>query len=357
MLALRRRLGPVLAVYFGAPVCAEYLQAYLSLTGNALQLLGGLLFLGPLYGGAALLIREAAVRSGLGWRGVLLLAAAFGVAMPGLIDLSLLGEHRADVPYWEELRRPTLIEPLGVAAGPTLGWVTGHVLMSVGAPLALLHALAPQQRGRPLLGRTGIAVVTGLGAVAAALVHIDGRQMYDYSPGPGQVVGVAVVVSALGAAAFSRWGRPLPADPSGRPVAPAAILLGGLAGKLLIDLLPSTWVGTAGRAAVLLLGAAAIHRLAVTRRWEAREFGLLAAAAIIGGTITGFLSPVPEGVSVAAKYVQNSVLLALAVAIAARVHRATARGEPSGHHGGTGHAGPCGDRSPGTRRRNDRGEP
>lgn len=119
MLSLRERLWPILAVYFGAPVCAEYLYAYLTATGNPLELLTHLLIFAPLYGGAALLIREIAVRTGRGWRGVLLLAAAFGVAMPGLIDLALLGEHRADIPYWEELRRPTLIEPLGFALHPT----------------------------------------------------------------------------------------------------------------------------------------------------------------------------------------------------------------------------------------------
>lgn len=107
---------------------------------------------------------------------MLLLATAFGVAMPGLIDLALLGEHRADAPYWEALLRlPTLIA----------------------APLALLHALGPRPRGRPLLGRSGLAVVFGLGVIAAIFVHADGRRTYDYAPGLGQVVGVALVVLML----------------------------------------------------------------------------------------------------------------------------------------------------------------
>lgn len=328
MLPFRRRLWPVLAVYVGAPVCAEYLQAYLSATGKAFELLAGLLFLGPLYGGATLLIREVAVRTGRGWRGVLLLAAAFGVAMPGLIDLSLFGAHNAELPYWEQLRGPTLIETLGFALQPALGWIAGHVLMSVGAPLALLHGLAPGQRARPLLGRPGLAVVAVLAIIAAILIHIDGRHTYGYVPGPAQVAGVSLVVLALIAIAFTRWGRPLP--PS-RPVlheqaptvASAVVLLGGLVGKPAIDLMPNTWVGAAGIAAIPIAGFVAIYWLARSYRWGPREIGLLGAAAVIGGTLTGFLTPIPEGVTAASKYAQNTIMLLCAVGLTVLVYRAT----------------------------------
>src|SRR5699024_11865814 len=73
----------------------------------------------PLYGGAVLLIRELAVRCGLGWTGTLLLAAAFGLAMPGLVDLAMFGEDRSDVAYWADMREPTLIEPIGVSVSTT----------------------------------------------------------------------------------------------------------------------------------------------------------------------------------------------------------------------------------------------
>ena len=264
-LRVRRRVWPVLAVFFGAPVCAEYLQAYLTATGNLGALLGGLALLAPLYGGAALLIREIAVRTGRGWRGIVALSVAFGVAMPGLIDLSMFGAHSSELGYWEELRRPTLIQPLGLALGPTLEWVTGHVLMSIGAPLALLYALAPAQRGRPLLGRVGIAVTSTLFVIAAVLVHLDGRQIYGYTPGPWQVMSVCLVVLGLIVAAQTRWGQPLVhRKHRDRHVAPLVILLGGIAGKVATDLVPPTWLGTAGLAAILLTGFATLHRLTVS---------------------------------------------------------------------------------------------
>lgn len=328
-LPVRRRVWPVLAVFFGAPVCAEYLQAYLTATGNLGALLGGLALLAPLYGGAALLIREISVRTGRGWRGTLALSAAFGVAMPGLIDLSMFGAHSSELSYWEELRRPTLIQPLGLALGPTLEWVTGHVLMSIGAPLALLQALAPAQRRRPLLGRVGIAVISALFAIAAVLVHFDGRQIYGYTPGPWQVVSVCLVVLGLIVAALSRWGQPLAhRKHRDRHVVPLVILLGGIAGKVAIDMVPPTWLGATGLSAVLVVGFASIHRLTVSGAWGAQETGLVGASAVIGGTLTGFLTPASEGVTFTAKYAQNAVLLLLAVALTVLVWRTTRSDDP-----------------------------
>ena len=79
----RVRLASLLGIALGAPLTAEYLQAYLSSTGDLPAMLAGILVFAPLYGGAALLIREIAVRTGRGWTGTLLRGAAFGVAMPG----------------------------------------------------------------------------------------------------------------------------------------------------------------------------------------------------------------------------------------------------------------------------------
>jgi hypothetical protein len=41
---------------------------------------------GPLYGGGALLIREATRRTGRGWPTILLLGVAYGAVQAGLID-------------------------------------------------------------------------------------------------------------------------------------------------------------------------------------------------------------------------------------------------------------------------------
>lgn len=321
MPSLRVRLASLLGIALGAPLTAEYLQAYLSSTGDLPAMLAGLLVFAPLYGGAALLIREIAVRTGRGWTGILLLGAAFGVAMPGVIDLAMFGAERPDIAYWSELREPTLIAPLELSAFATLGWVVGHVVLSIGAPLAVQQVLAPSARGRPLLGRWGIVAVVLLWVLAAALVHGDGRQVYGYVPSAGQVGGVLLAVAALVAVAMSRAGLPVRERPDGRPVPAAAILAGGVTAKVIFDVLPPTWTGFAFGVALLLLAAIVLRRLAVRRQWASREIGLLGVAAVLGGVLIGFASPVPDGVAVAAKLGQNVVLLLLALLLAAVVIR------------------------------------
>ncbi|MEO3802497.1 hypothetical protein [Nonomuraea sp. B1E8] len=328
MQPLRVRVVSVLGIALGAPVTAEFLQAYLSSTGDALAILGGLLFFAPLYGGAALLIREVAVRTRRGWTGILLLAAAFGVAMPGVIDLALFGTQRADIPYWAALREPTLIEPLQISAFATLSWVIGHVMMSVGAPLAVHQALASSTRGRPILGRWGIGILIVLWAIIALLVHTDGRQTYGYVPSGWQVAGVLLVVAGLVALAMSRVGRPVASRPDGGPVPVAAILAAGAVAKVSFDLLPPTWTGFAVGTALLLCVGVLLRWLSARCRWHSREIGLLGAAVIVGGAVIGFASPVPDGVPVLAKFAQNAVMLLLAFALAAAVYRRSARQAP-----------------------------
>jgi hypothetical protein len=314
MLPLRKRILAILGLAFGAPICAEFLQAYLPSTGDAPMLLLSLLILAPLYGGAALLIREVAVRRGLGWTGVLLLGAAFGLAMPGLVDLSLFTEDRADVSYWAEQRRATLVPGLGVAVFPMISWVAGHVLMSVAAPLAVLDSLAPGHRGRPLLGRGGI-VVTAVLAVAAALLIRSDAVVLSGEPGAARTAIVVVAVLALVILALTPAGRRV-VPGRGRPVPVWTVAVAGLLVMMSIDLLPATWLG-AGLLSVLLIGAAAgLRWCSAVTAWSTRQVAALAAGALTGRTLIGLLAPVPDGVSVAAKLGQNVVLLAAVLGLA-----------------------------------------
>lgn len=348
MVPLRRRILPLLCVFLGAPVAAEYLQAYLPFTGELWASLFGIVFFAPLYGGAALIIREVAVRTGMGWPGTLLLAAAFGLAMTGIIDLSMFGEERPDVAYWAELREPTLIEPLGVSVAATLSWTLGHVVMSVGAPLALLYALAPAHRGQPLLGKIGIPFTLACAAVIALAVHNDGQQTYGYSLSPARAGAVLVVVVLLIGAAFlarrrSARARSLPhsAGPAtnggasahaeasaraGHPLPVAALVAAGVLAKVLMDLVPPTWLGVAGTVALVALVGLALGRVSARRPWGPREVGVLGAGLVIGAILIGFAAPVPDGVPVAAKIAQSSVLLVLALALLWLVIRRTGPG-------------------------------
>lgn len=318
MLPLRSRLGPVLALMMMAPVCAEYLSAYLPDTGDAVVMVGGLLVLGPLYGGAALLVREVALRTVRGWPGVLLLAAAFGVAMPTLVDLSAWTAHRPDVPYWDLMREPTLLAPLGLSVLPMLQWVTGHVLLSVAAPLVLLTALTPRHRGRPLLGRPGLAVVAALLVLVAALIRADPDVATAVST--VQQAWSATVVAALVVLGLSPLGAPYPRGGERRDDAPARctprrVLIAALPTALVLDLVPFGWGGTVGYATILVATAALVARAARRRSWGLEQVTALGVAVVLARVAAGFLSPLPPGVSPAAKTVQGVVLLALALAV------------------------------------------
>src|SRR5262249_48208270 len=84
-----------------APLCAEYITGYDTSTGRPLALVGGLLILSPLYGGPALWIRELARRFGVGWPGLMALAAAFGIVQAGVVDQSLFSKSYREIEYWE----------------------------------------------------------------------------------------------------------------------------------------------------------------------------------------------------------------------------------------------------------------
>jgi len=323
----RQRILPIIASMVGAAVSAEYLQAYLPETGDAVALAGGLLVLGPLYGGAALLIREAAIRAGLGWRGVLLLAAAFGLTMTSRVDGSMWLAHDPDIAYWDDLRAGTLLEPLGFAAYPVLSWVTGHTVFSIGAPLALLDALAPRHRGRPLLGRPGLVVVATLCLAAALLIRYDPEQAGSDPTAPQAWISLlaALGLAALGLSPAGRRRRdnlrPLRGHTKqrGRSVRVAVLAVVALT---VLDVMPATWAGVGGYLVVLAGAGWWLSSISGSRGWGVPEVTALGVAAVVERTLLGVLAPRPPGVNLTEKVVQSAILSALVAVVAVVAWRA-----------------------------------
>src|ERR1035438_2814670 len=80
----QRSISAAVALIFTAPLVAEFLLGNLPI-----KMLVALVALAPMYGGAALLIREVVRRTGRGWPSILLLGAAYTLIEEGFVTQSL----------------------------------------------------------------------------------------------------------------------------------------------------------------------------------------------------------------------------------------------------------------------------
>jgi hypothetical protein len=308
----RTRVVGVVALLLGAPVCAELLQAYLDITGNAFEVVFAVIFFAPLYGGAAILIREVAVRTGRGWSGRLLLAAAFGLLMTSVIDSSLFIPEFPDIDYWDDIMGSTVVGGVSVYALTT--WVLGHVLMSVGAPLAVVEGLLPHGHGRPWLGPFGIVVLASLGVAIAVFIHHDpdaGAVEATALDRGVSVAGVLLLVSL----AMTRWGRPLARVPGRSPGRPLWLATAGFVLMLAFDLVPISWLGVVVGWLAFTAGVALVARHARSPRWSPRHLAAFAYGGLLARTTTGFLSPPPQGVDEVTKLAQSAFFLVLVLGL------------------------------------------
>jgi hypothetical protein len=332
----RQRIGPVLALFFFAPISAEYLLGYDSLIGRPAELLVGLLIFGPLYGAPAVLIREAARRTGRGWPTILLLSFAAGLVQAGLIDQSLFNPSYRDIPYWDAMRLPTYLPGLGFSAYMVLSFLGGHMMQSYAAPIAVIEALHPRLVRQPWLGRPGLVVVTLLYLAAAGLVLVDQSQTEDFVASAGQLIGSAVVVITLVVVAFRlpRTRRMRPGTPP-RPTAVGVVAFLAIACR---DVLPTNWMGVAFAGLALIGLGVLVWRWSGRTGWGGRHVLALAAAVLAVNVAMAFVIQPLGSPDPAIKYAVNSVLAlgvaALLLAAARRVrHQPTANppsNQPSG---------------------------
>jgi hypothetical protein len=301
---------PALALFILAPVCAEYLWGYDDSTGHPGTLIGNLIVFSPLYGAPALLIRELARRRELGWRGILLLAAAFGVIQAAIVDQSMWATSYRDIPYWEDMSVPTYLAPIGLSLYLALSFVGGHVILSIGSPIALVETLTPGRRRERWLGPIVLWVVVFLYATACVLVLKDSYDTGEASATWGQLVGSGVAAVGLVVAAFLVGRRPAMIVPG---AVPRPLLVWGAAFVAMIGwvAIPPSRIGTA-LVALLALGA-----VVVVWRWShrgdwghAHVLALASGALVAAGCFAFFTMPIGE-VSDAEKYGHNSALLAL----------------------------------------------
>jgi hypothetical protein len=202
----RRRIAPVAALMVLAPWAAECSWGGFALADVPVVVI----FLAPMYGGAAVLIRETARRTGGGWPAIVLLAAAFGVLQAGLVDQSLFNpDFLADTEFAESAAtaKATWVPGLEFSAQQALDYVGNHIALSICAPIAIVESLlGPDRRRRAWLGRPGLLVVGVVYLLGSALIFSDTSEGFLVSPVQLGFVAVAVL-GLVGAAWLPRWRR------------------------------------------------------------------------------------------------------------------------------------------------------
>ncbi len=338
LLAMLRRIAPAIGLFFLAPLTAEYLIGYLEAIGNAMAILTGLLILGPMYGGAALIIREVTRRTGRGWPTMILLAFAFGVLQSALVDHSLFNPSYMGIEWWQEARAPTHIPSLGISGYYTLIFVLGHVVGSISAPIAVVEACVPHRRTKPWLRVPGLIVTVILYLLASALIATSMVVEEQFLPSVPQLVGAAVAVIAFIIAAFMigtqprmAVDRPAPGPWLAGAIAFATLSLPSLI-ELLLDLLGITttfvvdWRGVALVSVLYSILAVAIMRWSRYRGWGPQHILALASGALLTRAWIAFTVEPIGAVALRDKLISNSIFLIGTIMLLALAAHALQRG-------------------------------
>ena len=182
----QRSIPAAIALFFTAPLVAEFLLGNLPI-----KMLGALIALAPMYGGAALLIRELVRRTGRGWPSILLLGAAYTLIEEGFVTQSLFNPDYLKMQM--HLLDHAWIPALHISAWWTLFMFNLHTFWSISVSIALVAALVPTRAEQPWLGRLGDSIVALLflaGCALSTAMTLKGDRFVAARPrGPGPARG------------------------------------------------------------------------------------------------------------------------------------------------------------------------
>jgi hypothetical protein len=195
MVAPKRNISAVITLFFVAPLVAEYLLGDLPL-----KLLAALVVLAPAYGGAAVLIRETARRTGRGWPTMLMLGAAYTLIGEGLVTQSLFNHDYLKMNM--HLLDPAYIAALGIGGWWTLFMFNLHTFWSMGVSIALVEALFPVEAEAPWLGLVGDSVVAVVFVLGTAANFGIGFKQNQFVASHAQLLSAAVLSMLLMVSAF-----------------------------------------------------------------------------------------------------------------------------------------------------------
>jgi hypothetical protein len=319
MVTRKRKLSAVIALFFVAPLVAEYLLGDLPL-----KLLPALIVLAPWYGGAALLIRETARRTGRGWPTMLMLGAAYTVIGEGLVTQSLFNHDYLKMQM--HLLDPAYIPALGIGGWWTLFMFNLHTFWSVGVSIALVEALFPAEAEAPWLGAVGDWVIALVFLLGTAANFGIGFKQNHFVASTAQLVCAGVLSGVLIVAAFLMPARRWRMDDG---MAPSPWITGAVAFVLGMGVMftPPKW-GWAAVGALLAIDAAFLILIAFFSRrtgWSAMHILSLAAGGALSYGVHAFTSrPLMGGLLW--MRISNAVLLAAAIWLISMAARRVRKG-------------------------------
>lgn len=269
-----RRAAPVLALIILAPWVGEFLLGNLSV-----RLLPLIVFLVPMYGGGALLIREVVRRAGRGYPAMLLLGAAYGIAEAGLVDLTMFNPPLASEGF----------DPVS-----TVSFVVGHAVWSITIPIAIAETVAGRRRCTPWLRPRGLLATAVVYLAGCGLIFSDAYGSAPIRPSAAQV---GAVLSAI--VGFVAWGLLAPprVRPGTGPVPRPLILgLGVFVAASSFVARPETMLGLVLGACLLVAAWVLLRRWSQAPGWGfwhgyAVVAGALPVYAWLGFVLTGLLEP------------------------------------------------------------------
>lgn len=285
-----KRVAPAIGLFFLAPFIAEYL-----LGDFPLNKLGYLVIMAPLYGGGALLIREAVRRWRKGWPTIFVLAFAYAVLEEAFTTQTLFNPNYLKLNL--HLLDHAYIPALGIGAWWTVFVLTLHTVWSISTSIALIEACVPDRAMTPWLhwpGLTVDAILFVLAAVASTRfeIHHD-----DFLATKAQFLVSAIVIVLAVITAFLLPARKVG---TGSSPAPAPFALGVLAliAASFFLVVPPAW-GWGAVAIYLALDLIVIVSFtALSRRsgWDERHrLALAAGAALAYGWHAFVTTPVAGG--------------------------------------------------------------
>src|SRR5687768_1163936 len=141
-----RRLAPAIGLFLLAPFVGEFLLGNITMEG---LLIG--VFLAPMYGGGAVLVRELARRYGGGWPTIALLACAYALIEEGPLDQLLWNDS---YPGGDSVHSASYVPVLGTSFALMQSGVVLTAVWSCYVIIALVETRVPDRRTTPWLGRT-----------------------------------------------------------------------------------------------------------------------------------------------------------------------------------------------------------